>query len=120
MHCDANLNLQLTCYTFIFTYIPQYVGTKITDQKADEVSRLRILDFWTPENHYRWVTSRYGGHKSATVEAVQRSQLLLGGMCILNLLQIEMVQKLKKIFHKHFLLCIFLTFQVQMVRKVRG
>lgn len=54
-----------------------YIGSKETDQKADEIQNLGILDFWTPENHYRWSKSRYGGHVSAIVEPVDRSRLLL-------------------------------------------
>ena len=30
------------------------VGSKETNEKADEVLKLDILDCWTPENHYRW------------------------------------------------------------------
>ncbi|XP_015573871.1 structural maintenance of chromosomes protein 5 isoform X2 [Ricinus communis] len=54
-----------------------YIGSKETDQKADEVAKLKIWDFWTPENHYRWSPSRYGGHVSGSVEPVDRSRLLL-------------------------------------------
>ncbi|XP_058203273.1 structural maintenance of chromosomes protein 5 [Rhododendron vialii] len=54
-----------------------YIGSKETDQRADEIQRLGIFDFWTPENHYRWSKSRYGGHISALVEPVAHSQLLL-------------------------------------------
>ncbi|XP_059651902.1 structural maintenance of chromosomes protein 5 [Cornus florida] len=54
-----------------------YIGSKETDHKADEVTRLGIMDFWTPENHYRWSSSRYGGHVSAIVEPVDHSRLLL-------------------------------------------
>ncbi|KAK3006360.1 hypothetical protein RJ639_016613 [Escallonia herrerae] len=54
-----------------------YIGSKQTDEKADEVQILGIMDVWTPENHYRWNKSRYGGHISASVEAVEHSRLLL-------------------------------------------
>ncbi|KAG8646239.1 hypothetical protein MANES_10G136400v8 [Manihot esculenta] len=54
-----------------------YIGSKETDKKADDVAKLNILDFWTPENHYRWSSSRYGGHLSAIVEPVHHSRLLL-------------------------------------------
>ncbi|KAK9283376.1 hypothetical protein L1049_011618 [Liquidambar formosana] len=54
-----------------------YIGSKEADQKASELSRLGIMDFWTPENHYRWFTSRYGGHISGSVEPVSHSHLLL-------------------------------------------
>ncbi|KAH7851079.1 hypothetical protein Vadar_007020 [Vaccinium darrowii] len=54
-----------------------YIGSKETDQRADEIQRLGIFDFWTPENHYRWSKSRYGGHVSALVEPVDHSRLLL-------------------------------------------
>ncbi|XP_042483136.1 structural maintenance of chromosomes protein 5 isoform X2 [Macadamia integrifolia] len=52
-----------------------FVGTKETDRKANEVQRLGIFDLWTPENHYRWIRSRYGGHVSASVEHVPVSRL---------------------------------------------
>lgn len=67
-------------------YFDQYIGSKETDQKADEVAKLGILDFWTPENHYRWSVSRYGGHISASVEPVDRSRLLLCSMFLQMLL----------------------------------
>ncbi|WCJ18564.1 structural maintenance of chromosomes 5 [Euphorbia peplus] len=54
-----------------------YIGSKVTDHRADEVAKLKILDFWTPDNHYRWSTSRYGGHVSGSVEPVNDSRLLL-------------------------------------------
>ncbi|GLT36064.1 hypothetical protein SLA2020_104690 [Shorea laevis] len=57
-----------------------YIGTKETDKKADDVKELGISDLWTPENHYRWVCSRYDNHVSARVEAVDRSRLLFGGL----------------------------------------
>lgn len=57
-----------------------YIGSKETDQRADEVAKQGISDFWTPENHYRWSTSRYGGHVSASVEPVHPSRLLLCGL----------------------------------------
>ncbi|KAG9135376.1 hypothetical protein Leryth_007142 [Lithospermum erythrorhizon] len=56
-----------------------YIGSKLTDEKANEVQRLGIMDFWTPQNHYRWTKSRYGGHISASVEAVDTARLLSGG-----------------------------------------
>lgn len=54
-----------------------YIGSRETDKRADEVLRLGIFDLWTPENHYRWTKSRYGGHVSGSVESVDRSRLLL-------------------------------------------
>lgn len=54
-----------------------YIGSKETDEAADRVLRLGIMDVWTPENHYRWTQSRYGSHVSASVDSVDRSQLLL-------------------------------------------
>ncbi|KAK6119210.1 hypothetical protein DH2020_047058 [Rehmannia glutinosa] len=54
-----------------------YIGSKETDEKADLVFKLGIMDFWTPENHYRWSRSRYGSHVSGNVESVDRSRLLL-------------------------------------------
>ncbi|KAL4294318.1 hypothetical protein S83_063689 [Arachis hypogaea] len=47
-----------------------YIGSKDTDKRADEVPKLGIINLWTPENHYRWSKSRYGGHISAMVEQV--------------------------------------------------
>lgn len=63
-----------------------YIGSKETDQRADEVLRLDIMDLWTPENHYRWNQSRYGGHISASVDAVQHSRLIL---CNVDVSEIE-------------------------------
>ncbi|XP_029126918.1 structural maintenance of chromosomes protein 5 isoform X2 [Cajanus cajan] len=54
-----------------------YIGSKETDQKADEVPKLGIFDLWTPENHYHWSKSRYGNHVSAVVQQVERPHLLL-------------------------------------------
>lgn len=54
-----------------------YIGNNETDKRADEVSRLKISDLWTPESHYRWSTSRYGGHVSAIVEPVHPSRLFM-------------------------------------------
>ncbi|XP_024030713.1 structural maintenance of chromosomes protein 5-like, partial [Morus notabilis] len=48
-----------------------YIGSKETDLKADQVLKLGIFDCWTPENHYRWSKSRYGGHVSGSVEVVK-------------------------------------------------
>ncbi|XP_015936850.1 structural maintenance of chromosomes protein 5 isoform X1 [Arachis duranensis] len=47
-----------------------YIGSRDTDKRADEVPKLGIINLWTPENHYRWSKSRYGGHISAMVEQV--------------------------------------------------
>ena len=73
----------------IFMHFPhicfcQYIGSKETDQKAAEVAKLRVLDFWTPDNHYRWSVSRYGGHVSGSVDPVDRSHLLLCSMVLTN------------------------------------
>lgn len=57
-----------------------YIGSKITDQRAEEVFKLGVTDFWTPDNHYRWSSSRYGGHSSASVDSVYPSRLLLCGV----------------------------------------
>lgn len=54
-----------------------YIGDRETDKRADEVSRLGISDLWTPESHYRWSVSRYGGHVSAIVEPVLPSRLFM-------------------------------------------
>lgn len=54
-----------------------FVGSADTDRRADEVPRLGIFDLWTPDSHYRWSTSRYGGHISASVEQVHPSRLFL-------------------------------------------
>ncbi|KAH9774374.1 Structural maintenance of chromosomes protein 5 [Citrus sinensis] len=74
-------------------FCPQYIGSKETDQKADNVAKLGILDFWTPENHYRWSISRYGGHVSASVEPVNQSRLLL---CSVDGNEIERLRSKKK------------------------
>lgn len=70
-----------------------YIGTAETDQKADDVSKLGVLDFWTPDNHYRWSRSRYGNHVSGSVEPVDRSRLLL---CSSDAGEIERLRSRKK------------------------
>lgn len=52
-----------------------YIGSEESDRRADEVNKLGIMDLWTPQNHFRWSRSRYGGHVSATVESVDNSRL---------------------------------------------
>jgi hypothetical protein len=47
----------------------------VTNRRADEANKLGVMDLWTPENHYRWSISRYGGHVSASVNPVQGSRL---------------------------------------------
>ncbi|KAI3445060.1 hypothetical protein Pfo_001725 [Paulownia fortunei] len=69
-----------------------YIGSKETNEKADLVFRLGIMDVWTPENHYRWFKSRYGSHVSGNVESVDRSRLLL---CNLDVKEIESVKSRK-------------------------
>ncbi|KAL7618649.1 hypothetical protein Lser_V15G03887 [Lactuca serriola] len=54
-----------------------YIGSKKSDENADMAHGFGITDLWTPENHYRWSKSRYGGHVSASVESVRDSRLLL-------------------------------------------
>lgn len=54
-----------------------YIGSKKSDENADMAHSFGIMDLWTPDNHYRWSKSRYGGHVSASVEAVGDSRLLL-------------------------------------------
>ncbi|KAL7158056.1 hypothetical protein ABFS83_02G117600 [Erythranthe nasuta] len=66
-----------------------YIGSKETDEKADLVLRLGIMDVWTPENHYHWARSRYGGHVSGNVESVDRSRLL---QCNVDVKEIESVK----------------------------
>ncbi|XP_047983367.1 structural maintenance of chromosomes protein 5 [Salvia hispanica] len=71
-------------------YLDQsYIGSKETDERADMVNELGIADLWTPENHYRWCRSRYGGHVSTNVETVEQSRLLL---CNLDVKEIEVVR----------------------------
>ncbi|XP_057496428.1 structural maintenance of chromosomes protein 5 isoform X2 [Actinidia eriantha] len=70
-----------------------YIGSKETDKRADEIQRLGIFDFWTPENHYRWSKSRYGGHVSAIVEPVDHSHLLL---CNQDVGELERLRSRKK------------------------
>eukprot|EP00252_Welwitschia_mirabilis_P000893 TRINITY_DN10890_c0_g1_i1.p1 TRINITY_DN10890_c0_g1~~TRINITY_DN10890_c0_g1_i1.p1 ORF type:complete len:1092 (-),score=272.58 TRINITY_DN10890_c0_g1_i1:474-3749(-) len=52
-----------------------YIGSEETNRRADEAHKLGIMDLWTPENHYRWSISRYGGHVSASVNPVHQSRL---------------------------------------------
>ncbi|KAH6782870.1 structural maintenance of chromosomes 5 [Perilla frutescens var. hirtella] len=66
-----------------------YIGSKETDEKADLVAGLGIMDIWTPENHYRWMKSLYGGHISGNVDSVNQSRLLL---CNVDVKEIETVK----------------------------
>ncbi|XP_074559308.1 structural maintenance of chromosomes protein 5 isoform X2 [Curcuma longa] len=69
-----------------------YIGTHATDQRADEVSSLGIMDLWTPESHYRWSRSKYGGHISASVDSVHPSRLF---SCSVDVSDIEKLKSLK-------------------------
>lgn len=71
---------------FFVNFFSQYIGSKETDEKADMVFRLGIMDLWTPENHYHWSKSRYGSHVSGNVQAVDRSRLLLCSMFLEDVL----------------------------------
>ncbi|XP_047167362.1 structural maintenance of chromosomes protein 5 isoform X2 [Vigna umbellata] len=73
--------------------VKEYIGSKETDQNADEVPRLGIVNLWTPENHYRWSKSRYVNHVSTVVEQVERPQLLLNN---LNVGEIEKLRSQQK------------------------
>jgi hypothetical protein len=53
----------------------QFIGTSQANHRADEACALGIRDLWTPENHYRWTASRYGGHISASVNSIRDSRL---------------------------------------------
>ncbi|WVZ78858.1 hypothetical protein U9M48_026506 [Paspalum notatum var. saurae] len=72
-----------------------YIGTNDTHLRADEVSKLGISDFWTPENHYRWSKSRYGGHMSAFVDVVHPSRLFKSN------LDVSDIEKLRLQKEKH-------------------
>ncbi|CAN6215872.1 unnamed protein product [Urochloa humidicola] len=63
-----------------------YIGTDESHRRADEVSKLGISDFWTPDNHYRWSKSRYSGYMSAFVDAVGPPRLFT---CNLDVSDIE-------------------------------
>ena len=55
------------------------VGSKETDEMAEEVLKLDILDCWTPDNHYRWSTSEcltaFGFRPSVMIVGVQQSRI---------------------------------------------
>ncbi|KAJ3669235.1 hypothetical protein LUZ60_011185 [Juncus effusus] len=69
-----------------------YIGTSETHKRADEASEIGILDFWTPENHYRWTKSRYGDNVSAMVEQVHPSRLFT---CNVDVSDIEKMRERK-------------------------
>ncbi|GLJ07233.1 hypothetical protein SUGI_0062420 [Cryptomeria japonica] len=52
-----------------------FIGSEETNCRADDANKLGVMDLWTPENHYRWSRSRYGGHISASVNPVNGSRL---------------------------------------------
>lgn len=79
-HFAALVIYVYTIFIFSMCAVLQHIGSKETDQRADEVLRLGIMDVWTPDNHYRWSESRYGGHISAVVESVVNSHLLMCSM----------------------------------------
>ncbi|KAG2613807.1 structural maintenance of chromosomes protein 5-like isoform X1 [Panicum virgatum] len=76
-----------------------YIGTDETHRRADEVSKIGILDFWTPDNHYRWSKSRYGGHVSAFVDIVYPSRLFVSNLDVSDIenLQLQKEQHEKNI-----------------------
>jgi len=76
-----------------------YIGTDETHRRADEVSKIGISDFWTPDNHYRWSKSRYGGHVSAFVDIVYPSRLFVSNLDVSDIenLQLQKEQHEKKI-----------------------
>uniref|UniRef100_A0A0D9XTG6 Structural maintenance of chromosomes protein 5 n=1 Tax=Leersia perrieri TaxID=77586 RepID=A0A0D9XTG6_9ORYZ len=57
-----------------------YIGTNETHNRADDVPKLGLSDFWTPNSHYRWSRSRYGGHLSAFVDDVNPSRLFMDNL----------------------------------------
>ncbi|KVI00804.1 Structural maintenance of chromosomes protein 5 [Cynara cardunculus var. scolymus] len=62
-----------------------YIGSKKSDENADMAHSFGVMDLWTPDNHYRWSKSRYGGHVSASVEAVGDSRLLLSSKMLVSI-----------------------------------
>eukprot|EP00250_Pteridium_aquilinum_P020889 c2497_g1_i1 orf=333-3566(-) len=52
-----------------------FIGTSEANRQANRANQLGIMDLWTPENHYRWSTSRYGGHISASVMPVRPARI---------------------------------------------
>ncbi|KAI5064926.1 hypothetical protein GOP47_0020257 [Adiantum capillus-veneris] len=52
-----------------------FVGTSETNRQADQANKLGVMDLWTPENHYHWQASRYGGHISASVMPVRPARI---------------------------------------------
>ncbi|KAJ6844319.1 structural maintenance of chromosomes protein 5 [Iris pallida] len=74
-----------------------YIGSRESDEKADDVNKLGIMDIWTPESHYRWNKSRYDGHISGIVEPVHPSRLF---MCSLDVSDVENLRS-KKIELEH-------------------
>ncbi|KAJ4767251.1 Structural maintenance of chromosomes protein 5 [Rhynchospora pubera] len=69
-----------------------YIGSNETHRRADKVSKIGILDFWTPENHYRWFKSRYRGNVSAMVDQVYPSRLF---MCNIDASDLEKLRSRK-------------------------
>ncbi|KAK2386251.1 structural maintenance of chromosomes protein [Trifolium repens] len=57
-----------------------FIGSKETDQKAQEVRKLGVTSLWTPDNHYRWSKSRYGNHVSVLVDQVRQPRFLLNNL----------------------------------------
>ncbi|CAL5041228.1 unnamed protein product [Urochloa decumbens] len=72
-----------------------YIGTDESHRRADQVSKLGISDFWTPDNHYRWSKSRYSGYMSAFVDAVGPPRLFTSN------LDVSDIEKLRLQKEKH-------------------
>ncbi|KAF8658784.1 hypothetical protein HU200_059270 [Digitaria exilis] len=85
-----------------------YIGNDETNRRADKVPKLGISDFWTPENHYRWSKSRYGGYMSAFVDAVYPSRLFKSSMCYNLSLDTFVIY----IIHLSFLILVSLPTQI--------
>jgi hypothetical protein len=78
---EDQCDLVIQCYSFLFyMFAIQFIGSKETDQKAQEVRKLGVTSLWTPDNHYRWSKSRYGNHVSVLVDQVRQPRFLLNSM----------------------------------------
>ncbi|KAL2636129.1 hypothetical protein R1flu_007608 [Riccia fluitans] len=69
-----------------------FIGGSDTNLRADEAPSVGIQDLWTPENHYRWQRSRYGGHISASVNPVRPVRLFSENVDVGEKTHLEMQQ----------------------------
>lgn len=112
-HWAHNLLISVSRIQFLLNNdeFVQFIGTSVANGRADEACALGVRDLWTPDNHYRWNESRYGGHISASVNPVHECRLFSQSKSFkktslrlrwfiffnLNCLLVSLVQRLRQV-----------------------